>query len=250
MNVDFGRKIPSHTRESNSHQYCTWFFSLLLNQLSYTTPRFFDFFKFGVHIDEACLTRALTRVLLFSGSILCFFSTIIMIRAKHVWRVPMMHFYYSFLMCGFFAHLFFNVWCSLSLKPVWCIIGWELPQVSFLLRQKCACHDKTFVATNIYRNKHVFVVTEVLSWQAYFSCNKRCVLSWQNYVCHYKYLSWQTFCHDKNMFVMTSFVTASILLSRQKSCFVATNMCVMTKLLSWQKWYLWQLPPTILMRYG
>ena len=35
-------------------------------------------------------------------------------------------------------------------------------------------------------------------------------------------------------------VMKSILLSRQKMCFVATNTC-----LSWQKLYLWQLPPII-----
>ena len=67
---------------------------------------------------------------------------------------------------------------------------WELPQVSFLLQQTCVCHDKhlfchdknmlvvttplswqnycdkTFVTTNIWLNKHMFVATSILlSWQ-------------------------------------------------------------------------------------
>ena len=107
-------------------------------------------------------------------------------------------------------------------------------------------------------------------------------------------LLWQNFCRDKHIFVMCllfvmtklclpqkSVVKARILLSQQKTCFVATkdlfchdkpvfvatNFChdknytcgsscqwylnsmhrfVATKLLSWQKWYLWQLPPIYL----
>ena len=54
---------------------------------------------------------------------------------------------------------------------------WELPQVSFLSRQKYACRDKTFVATK------------------YFCCD-------------------------------ITFVATSILLLRQKMCFVATNTCL------------------------
>ena len=73
----------------------------------------------------------------------------------------------------------------------------------FLSWQTCVCHDKSFVATtkDMFchdKSKHVFVMTKVLSWQKYF-------------------------CHDK------SFVTTSILLSQQKTCFVATNTG-----LSWQ----------------
>ena len=79
------------------------------------------------------------------------------------------------------------------------------------------CHDKSFVATNI-----------ILLWQ-------------QTHICYDKYMSWQKFCHDKDNFVTAkTFVAASILLLRQKTCFVATNAC-----LSWQKWYFWQLLPII-----
>ena len=67
------------------------------------------------------------------------------------------------------------------------------------------------------------------------------------------------FCCDKQLFVVTkhllswqnnaccskTFVTASILLSRQKTCLVTTNASDTTKLLSWQKWHLWQLPQMI-----
>ena len=87
----------------------------------------------------------------------------------------------------------------------------ELPQVSFLLRQKYACWDQTFVATNkcllwlkFCHDKHNFVTT-VLSWQACFCCNKRRVLLWQTHVCHDKHvfvitntcLSWPNFCRNK-----------------------------------------------------
>ena len=81
----------------------------------------------------------------------------------------------------------------------------ELPQVSFLSRQKYACRDKTFRATNtclsqqicvstnilsrqniFCRDKHNFVSTKVLSRQAYFCCDKRRLLSRQTRVCRDK----------------------------------------------------------------
>ena len=46
-------------------------------------------------------------------------------------------------------------------------------------------------------------------------------------------------CHKYNFCCDKYFVATSILLLHQKMCFVATN------LLSWQKLYLWQLPPMI-----
>ena len=96
-----------------------------------------------------------------------------------------------------------------------------------IMTELCLSRQSIFVAINICLDKHVFVTTKLLSWQAYFYCNKeafccdKCVhhdksklvmiklLSWQNYVCHDKYLSWQKyvmtkvlsqqayFCHDK-----------------------------------------------------
>ena len=89
----------------------------------------------------------------------------------------------------------------------------ELPQVSFLSQQKVfttkkyACRDKTFVMTKL--------------------------LSRQNYVCRDKiYLSRQKFGRDKYLSRQTrvchykSFVTTSIFLSWQNTCFVATTTCL------------------------
>ena len=98
---------------------------------------------------------------------------------------------------------------------------WELSQVSFLLWQ------------NFCRYKH----------------DKTCLFLWQKYAC----------C-DKLTFATNTFVATHVLL-QQKFChckctFVATkdvfchdkSMLVTTKLLSQQKWYLRQLPPTIVWR--
>ena len=80
--------------------------------------------------------------------------------------------------------------------------------------QTCVCCDKSFVLTSILlyalgKPQHVFVATNII----FVTTNS--IFWWQ-------------------IFVMTN-----ILLSQQKTCFVAT------KLLLWQKWYLWQLPPII-----
>ena len=68
--------------------------------------------------------------------------------------------------------------------------------ICLLSRQKYACHDKTFVVTNLCLLQQLFVTTKVLTQQkyfvltniillqqkfllpqAYFCCDKRCVLS-------------------------------------------------------------------------
>ena len=92
----------------------------------------------------------------------------------------------------------------------------------------------TFVTTNICCNKHNFVMTSfvttsiLLSWQTRVCCDKSMlVLSQQNYACCDKT------CHDKQIFVATKDT-----FSHDKYVFVATKVC-----LSWQKLYLWQLPP-------
>ena len=122
--------------------------------------------------------------------------------------------------------------CDHALKNHW----WELPQVYFcrnkgfvatntrLSRQKYACCDKTFVTINIF-----FSCACCFSWQT-----KQ--LSRQNYVCHQKccqgthtsVTTKDVFCHDKRLVLLCQ-----------------THVCC-NKLLSWQKWYLWQLPPEIL----
>ena len=80
-----------------------------------------------------------------------------------------------------------------------------------------------FVTTKYFcHNKYIFITTNVLSHRAYFCHDKRCVLSWQtgicrdksklvatevlsqeNFICCRKYLSWQKFCCNKDMFVAT-----------------------------------------------
>ena len=93
-----------------------------------------------------------------------------------------------------------------------------------LLRQKFCCDKLTFVTANMFVTTKVclfvvanmlFVVTKIFwtkvsSWQAYFCCDKRCVLLQKTHICYNK-------------------------------TFVTTKM---PKL----KWYLWQLPPTIILR--
>ena len=111
-----------------------------------------------------------------------------------------------------------------------------------LSQQKDACQDKSFVMTNL-----------ILSWQT-FCCDKltfvktNSCLSRQNtsFVVTKVCLARQNICHDKHVFVIC-FVALSILLSRQKMCFVTTKdvFCHDKQLLSWQTWYMWQLPPMI-----
>ena len=74
----------------------------------------------------------------------------------------------------------------------------------FLLWHKYACHNKTFVMTKLCLLQQIFVMTKVLSRQA-----------------------WQRFCRDKHTFVVTK------------------DMFCHNKTLSWQKWYLLQLPSVI-----
>ena len=108
-----------------------------------------------------------------------------------------------------------------------------------------------FFATDICHDKHMFVTTKVLLQQAYFCCDKRCVLLWQTCVCCYKSkLSQQKICCNKIMFATTNvccnkgFVATKICLLRQRFCRKKLTF-VATKLLSWQNLYLWQLPPVI-----
>ena len=83
----------------------------------------------------------------------------------------------------------------------------------FVATKYCCCY-KTFVATNtpLLRQKFCHDWHTFITAKDPFVMTK--VLSRQN-LC----LSQQNFCHDKNVFVATS-----ILLSRQKTCFVATKI--------------------------
>ena len=125
-----------------------------------------------------------------------------------------------------------------------------------LSRQKWACRDKSFVVTKLCLLLQIFVVTKLLSWQkdakAYFCHDKRCVLSrpkhvchdksklvvtkvlsWQNYVCCYKYLSWQNFCCNKSMFLATKVLSWQAYFCHDKRRVLSRQ--------TWQTWYLWQL---------
>ena len=137
-----------------------------------------------------------------------------------------------------------RLWCSPFL-PNRVTYHWrELPQVSFLSRQKfCACLSRQnpffprqkhaiilsrqiFVVTNVSlsrqtyfcRDKHVFcrdksmlfkyfqyTSSKVLSRLAYFCCDKRRILSRQTHVCR-----------DKYVFVAKKTFVSTKLLSRQK----------------------------------
>ena len=109
---------------------------------------------------------------------------------------------------------------SWALKYHW----WELLQVSFLswrkfCHHKCHfCRDESFVSTCI-----------LLSWQnTCFVMTKVCLLR-------------QKFCRDKIMFVTIFVVATNIIFLMTNMSFVTTNTCLLR-----QKWYLCQLPPTIL----
>ena len=66
----------------------------------------------------------------------------------------------------------------------------ELPQVSFLLRQKYACCDKTFVMRNMCLLRQIFVATKVLTQQKYFVAANITLLR-------------QIFCRGEHTFVAT-----------------------------------------------
>jgi len=123
---------------------------------------------------------------------------------------------------------------SMPLKYLW----WELPQVPFLSWQK-------FVATNMglaQQNKS-FVVTK------HVFCCDRSMRALTTFLVANIILSWQLFClswkttstWEKYVYCDKSFVTTSILLSRQ------TRVCC-NKTFVTTKIYLWQLPPVILKR--
>ena len=139
------------------------------------------------------------------------------------------------LQCGVITSLQQSVMpANILHRDLWLARGchWrELPQVSFLSQQTCACRDNTRLLsrqTYACRDKS-FVATNVCVSRQSF-CQTR--------VCRDKYLSRQKLCRGKH-----NFVAASILLSRQKTCFFCdkrralsgqTHVC-RDKLLSLQK---------------
>ena len=103
-----------------------------------------------------------------------------------------------------------NICCNKTHLLLWqtCVCH---DKTSLLSQQKYACHDKTFVLTYFWQ---IFVATNIilsntcLSWQIFLTTN---ILLGQKYICH-----------DK------CFVMATTLLLQQKTCFVMTNMFVVT----------------------
>ena len=140
------------------------------------------------------------------------------------------------------------------------------------------CRDKSVVVTSLLLSwQHVFVTTKHVFCHNKSMLATTKLLSRQNYVCHDKHMQKLT-CQDKTfvrtilcllrqMFVWTKllsqqkyvcrdkrFITRSILLSQQKTCFVGTNTytCLSRqthvchdKTVFMTKGYLWQLPPVI-----
>ena len=73
----------------------------------------------------------------------------------------------------------------------------------------------------------IFVTTNTcLSWQHTFFVATKVCLPQQNF-CFNKviFVATKYFCHNKRFVTTNIFVTTSILLSQQKMCFVATNLC-------------------------
>ena len=115
----------------------------------------------------------------------------------------------------------------------------ELPPVSFFCRdtETRLCREKYFVllSRQKYRDKGNFVKTKLASTSI--------LLSRQGFESESMLVADFLFFRDKQVNVLSRqkyFVATSILLWRQKLCFVSTN----TRL-SRQKLFLWQLPPVI-----
>ena len=91
------------------------------------------------------------------------------------------------------------------------------------------CRDKTFVTTNIWRDKHNFVATTVLLRQAYFCRDKTRLLSRQTGVCREKHVFVATKrifvvvpANDKHVFVATKRIFV-VVPANDKHAFVATK---------------------------
>ena len=128
-----------------------------------------------------------------------------------------------------------------------CVEGWktglvvrDLACVSITLQlQEDSKRSQPTAAARWQPKNTSLVATKVLAWSDKSFVAKTC-LSWQKYACRDKTLLVMTkVWHDCSLrvgfffFCDKTFVTTSILLSRQKTC------------LPRQKWYLWQPPPMI-----
>ena len=79
------------------------------------------------------------------------------------------------------------------------------------------------------RQTRMLVATKRFSRQTFVATKITRLLMRQKYSV-FAFVATKTFCHDKHNFVATkSFLSASILLSRQRTCFVATNTSRQTR---------------------
>ena len=100
----------------------------------------------------------------------------------------------------------------------------ELPQVSFLSRQTCVCHHKTCpLSRQKFGVTLIYVATKHVLCHKYrkFCLDKHIFFTQRKYACRDK--TTKIFCRDKKKFRDKTFITISILLSRQKTCFIATR---------------------------
>ena len=78
-----------------------------------------------------------------------------------------------------------------------------LSRQNYVSQQPHVCCDKTFVATNICRNKSVVVTSTLLSQQTCLLSQQKCACCNKSFVMTSIHLSQkQKFCHDKHTFVM------------------------------------------------
>ena len=92
-----------------------------------------------------------------------------------------------------------------------------------------SCHKHNFWRDKrVCHNKHVSVITHLLSRQKY-ACHDK-VLSQQNYVCCDKKFVMTNICCNKHVFVTTKVLSRrAYFLSQHKTSFVVTNTFVVTK---------------------
>ena len=135
-------------------------------------------------------------------------------------------------------------------EEIFCIIGGSCHKSRLLSQQKDAW---LLLRQTYFLLWQIFVMTNIiLAWQTFFMTSL--LLSQQTHVFVTKHIV----CHGKSMLVMTNIVlsqqnsvcgnnkivTTNIILLQQKFC-CGKHTCDKRCVLSWPKWYLWQLLPMI-----
>ena len=130
----------------------------------------------------------------------------------------------------------FQLWLLYKIEKRWGEVGQIFLSWQSLSWQKFCCNKHAFVTTKdvfchnkrVCHSKSKLVVTKLLLQQNYFCHDEKNCLSFQSFVMT------SIFCHDKRC-----------VLSRQTHVCLNKHVFVVTKVLSQQKFYLWQLLPTI-----